>query len=225
MPAAAVVTAASDAPAAPQPIAWPADKDHWLHEALAVRALFKLWKIDISPAGIDEACAQVSARGMNCLRDSGDVARLRSMNVPAIIALRPSTGAAFFATLASLDNSRAKLVIGGEVREVSIDALRRLWPGSYTIVWRGPAPGVRGLTLGSRGADVAWVAQRLARLAGQPPPSGANQFDAALRQQVLDFQRRHNLDVDGVVGPVTMVRLAQASDAQAPMLSPTAPGR
>ncbi len=65
----------------------------------------------------------------------------------------------------------------------------RAWPG-------------RLLTLGSSGSAVAYV-QRLLGLRAD------GLFGAHTRQAVLDFQRRHHLSADGIVGPITWAALTR----------------
>jgi len=65
----------------------------------------------------------------------------------------------------------------------------RAWPG-------------RLLTLGSSGPAVAYV-QRLLGLRAD------GLFGAHTRQAVLEFQRRHHLNADGIVGPITWAALTR----------------
>jgi hypothetical protein len=67
----------------------------------------------------------------------------------------------------------------------------RAWPG-------------RLLTLGSSGPAVAYV-QRLLGLRAD------GLFGAHTRQAVLDFQRRHHLSADGIVGPITWSALMRGA--------------
>ena len=47
--------------------------------------------------------------------------------------------------------------------------------------------------------------------------------DAGLAARVRDFQLQHDLPGDGIAGPLTLIRLAQAGNPDSPHLSATAP--
>lgn len=68
------------------------------------------------------------------------------------------------------------------------------------------------LALGDRGPEVEWIQQRLNRLHGLDVDEDGI-FGPATRAAVIEFQIRHNLATDGIVGPETMTALKQASPA------------
>ena len=223
MPAAALIPSAAPVGSGDKPaesVAWPAAKDHWLHEALAVRGLFGLWRIDMPPTGIEAACIRAAEQGMQCLQGVGDVERLRAMNAPAVVELKQDGGPDFYATLVAVDGDVAHLLVGGEERKITLDGLRRQWSGRYALLWRGP-PGIfRILNMGAQGADVAWVDRQLGRWEGKADPGhGGTTYTAALQQRVRAYQRAVGLEEDGVVGSMTMVRLASVGEPGTPVLA------
>lgn len=198
----------------------PEPGEHWLHELVAVRALFELWGLDVPPVGIEGACRLAASRSMGCLSREGDVEALRAMNAPAIVELHQPDGPDFFATLVALEADRARLVLGGRMREVSLDSLRRQWRGNYTLLWRMPPGWYRSVGAGARGGDVAWVIRQLDRWEGMvDQPTTGNTYSAAVEQRVRAFQRSNALPEDGVIGPMTLVRLAALADSAAPVLA------
>jgi len=77
---------------------------------------------------------------------------------------------------------------------------------------------------GMRGPAVAWVRDALAHYglarARDPLSDG---FDVELEKQVREFQRRHQLQDDGVVGRMTLIYLrTYDSNAQSPQLTAAA---
>ncbi|SFB55827.1 ExeA family protein [Azotobacter beijerinckii] len=205
-------------PPAPEPleppdedVAGPATKDHWLHEAQAVRALFGHWQAAIrQPSDLDGACRQVEEMSLRCLRQQVDPQSLASLPPPLILELSPADGPPFLATLLARDKGQARLVVAGEVREVALAALQRRWSGRYVLLQQAPLARSRRLSLGTRGADVAWVDLQLARWEGlQQPRAGDPLFGTELERRVRSFQQAHGLLADGVVGTQTLERLAQ----------------
>ncbi|MFD1693649.1 peptidoglycan-binding protein [Azotobacter chroococcum] len=105
--------------------------------------------------------------------------------------------------------------MAGEVREVGLAALARRWSGRYVQLQQAPLARSRRLTLGSRGADVAWVDLQLARWEGQSRPrAGDPLFGSELEQRVRQFQQANGLLADGVVGAQTLERLARLGAAE-----------
>ncbi|MEJ2492685.1 MAG: peptidoglycan-binding domain-containing protein [Desulfuromonadales bacterium] len=50
------------------------------------------------------------------------------------------------------------------------------------------------------------------------PADDPQYFDTALQTQVMEFQRRHGLMPDGVVGKQTLIQLNNYSDRKVPLL-------
>ena len=107
------------------------------------------------------------------------------------------------------------------------ESLRSLWPehegyirlyetyNQYLLLlengakWPLIAPGPK-MELGDRHDRVAMLRARLAdepELQGEFLAGETDLFDKSLKMAVLDFQSRHGLDVDGVVGPATLAVL------------------
>jgi general secretion pathway protein A len=88
-------------------------------------------------------------------------------------------------------------------------------------LWDPPAVGDRAIRRGMRSASVVWVREALARY-GIPQSTSvpADLFDASLEAQVKDFQRRHQLQDDGIVGKMTLIYLrTYDSNAQSPQIT------
>jgi L,D-transpeptidase YcbB len=79
-------------------------------------------------------------------------------------------------------------------------------------------PAGSSLQLGDAGERVALLRRRLAREGHLPASTNegvATFFDAALAAAVREFQRRHGLEEDGVVGPITLAPLNVPAAARA----------
>jgi peptidoglycan hydrolase-like protein with peptidoglycan-binding domain len=89
------------------------------------------------------------------------------------------------------------------------------------MLWRPASSPVKALSAGMRGAPVRWLRQSLQRvngIHGDAPVSDV--FDAELAGEVREFQRQHQLAVDGIAGVQTQIALAGAvAGPDAPLLS------
>jgi general secretion pathway protein A len=172
--------------------------------------LFGIWGARYV-AGSEDPCTQASAQGLECLIQRGSFGQLRQFNRPAILMLSDAEGNAHQVVLTSLADEHGKVVLGGQKREVSIGELSRYWFGDFVMLWRPATEKVKPLSVGMRGADVRWLRESLQRLNGGAVDTPASDvFDAELSRQVMEFQRRHQLTVDGIAGVQTQVVLAGA---------------
>ena len=210
---AASVPAASAAVAAPVPASVP-DRN------AVLRQLAALWGEQL-PAG--DACQAGARAGLRCLHSRGGVAELRVLDAPAMLALRDGHGAEQLALLTRLQGETATLMLDGKQQSLSLAQLAQRSDGSFTTFWRAPRSWRDEVPLGARGADVDWLAQRLAQQRGLPAPAANLPLDAEMQGQLRAFQQSQNLRADGLAGPKTYIRLRQLGDNAEPRLSSAAP--
>ena len=219
--AAAVPVALAATPRAPQPE---------LAQLLAKHAadtdtdgafgkLFGLWGTKYQPNGTDP-CTQAAALGLACVAERGSFGQLRLYNHPAILLLHDPTGTTHQVVLTALDDEQARLDLGG-TQPVSLGELSRYWLGDFVMLWRPASSPVKALSSGMRGAQVRWLRQSLQRLHGvQSDAPVSDVFDDELVGEVREFQRVHQLVVDGIAGVQTQIALAGAvAGADSPLLS------
>ena len=185
----------------------------------AFAQLFALWGAKYQPGSTDP-CTQAAQQGLECVAERGSFGQLRLYNHPAILLLNDPAGASHQVVLTALDDDQASLQLGG-THTVPIGELSRYWLGDFVMLWHPANSPVKALSAGMRGADVRWLRQSLQRLHGAPEDAAASDlFDAQLVAQVRDFQREHQLSVDGIAGVQTQIALASAvAGAGVPLLS------
>ena len=181
--------------------------------------LFGIWGMRYT-AGTDDPCTQAVAQGLECLVQRGSFGQLRQFNRPAILLLNDGSGNEHQVLLTNLSDERAKVDLGGATHDVGIGELSRYWFGDFVMLWRPATQNVKPLSVGMRGAEVRWLRQSLQRLSGSPTDAAASDlFDADLSRQVMEFQRRNQLAVDGIAGVQTQIVLASAvSGNDSPLL-------
>lgn len=182
----------------------------------ALSALFKVWGMQYRDG---DSCQQLEVAGLHCQVDRGGLDDLRRINLPAILTLRDRADQVFSALLTGLDSDSATFVVNSETRTVALNALATQWDGQYTFLWRKPAEARGEIKPGSRGAEVAWLAEQLARLHGMSIKAPDTLvYDESLMWQVKQFQLAQGLVPDGVTGSLTLLRLSAATDPTAPRL-------
>ena len=209
---AASVPAASAAVAAFAPVSVP-DRN------AVLRQLAALWGEQL-PAG--EACQAGARAGLRCLHSRGGIAELRVLDRPAMLVLRDGQGVEKLALLTRLQGETATLMLDGKQQGLPLAQLAQRSDGSFTTFWRAPRNWRDEVPLGGRGADVDWLAQRLAQQRGLPAPAANLPLDAEMQGQLRAFQQSQNLRADGLAGPKTYIRLMQLGDNAEPRLSSAA---
>ncbi|PLY41766.1 peptidoglycan-binding protein [Janthinobacterium sp. ROICE36] len=210
---AASMPAASAAVAASAPASVP-DRN------AVLRQLAALWGEQL-PAG--DACQAGARAGLRCLHSRGGIAELRVLDRPAMLALRDGQGVEQLALLTRLQGETATLMLDGKQQSLPLAQLAQRSDGSFTTFWRAPRNWRDEVPLGGRGADVDWLAQRLAQQRGLPAPAANLPLDAEMQGQLRVFQQSQNLRADGLAGPKTYIRLMQLGDNGEPRLSSAAP--
>lgn len=206
---AASMPAASAVVAVPAPVSVP-DRN------AVLRQLAALWGEQL-PAG--DACQAGARAGLRCLHSRGGIAELRVLDTPAMLTLRDGQGAEQLALLTRLQGETATLMLDGKPQSLSLAQLAQRSDGSFTTFWRAPRSWRDEVPLGARGADVDWLAQRLAQQRSLPVPAANLPLDAEMQGQLRAFQQSQNLRADGLAGPKTYIRLRQLGDNAEPRLS------
>ncbi len=220
--AAVPVALATTPPAVPRPLQLAQLLAQHLAETdtdSAFGKLFTLWGAKYQPSSTDP-CTQAASLGLACIAERGSFGQLRLYNHPAILLLHDGAGATHQVVLTALDDEQAHLDVGGG-QAVSLGELSRYWLGDFVMLWRPVSSPVKALSGGMRGAQVRWLRQSLQRLRGEQSDAPVSDvFDADLAGEVREFQRKHQLAVDGIAGVQTQIALASAvAGSDAPLLS------
>jgi len=158
------------------------------------------------------------------LQDAGltsNRSMLGLLDLPAVLTLRvPGLTAPRYVALIEMDATRAVLSIDGVAATIDSDALEPFWTGQAHVLWRDFDGLGRVLALGARGVAVVRLQQLLGRVGafhGEPTGIFSRDTEAA----VVGFQRAHQLEPDGLVGPLTRIVLYGVAGGYArPTLGP-----
>ncbi len=195
------------------------DQSRQLEPALA--ALFALWESTLPDPDAVTACEKALNQRLGCLWQSGDWASMLALGRPAVVRLHGGGQGSFYATVVTADSDRIQLLLAGREVEVSQAWLEQHWQGSYVLLWQTP-PGYNGpIGWSAQGDSVQWLENGLSLWLGARPRV-VREFDSALERQVRAFQLSQALQVDGVAGANTLIRLNQALELNGPRLMHTA---
>ncbi|HJR70928.1 MAG TPA: peptidoglycan-binding domain-containing protein, partial [Gammaproteobacteria bacterium] len=187
----------------------------------AIAALLALWGAGYDAAR-GEPCVQAQEQGLRCsFQRRGTLSEVRRLNWPAVLSLVTPDGPERAVVLAGLGYDHAKLVADGRELALPLAELSFSWYGDYLVLWPpGDAPEY-ALAPGVDDEGVRWLRRTLAALDGESSADqdSATRYDEALERRVRDYQRAHQLAVDGIVGTRTQIAmLAELGLAGAPTL-------
>jgi len=182
--------------------------------------LFSYWKKDYAQYSGATGCDRAAQAGLRCLFESGTWNNLRQLNRPAIIELTDARGARHHILVAALKQDSVALELGDHVREYPLAEVDRYWFGKYLAVWN-PPEGNEQMVLrrGNQGPGVIWLRSTLARAGLPTQTERMDIFDAALEVKVKEFQHRHKVEEDGIVGRMTMILLTTYDKVSPPLLA------
>lgn len=204
------VAAAARTPA-PAPVAVPVGHES---EEPALRELAALWGQSLA-AG--EPCEAAQRQELRCHQGKGGLYELRQLDRPAVLTLRDGPKARH-AVLVALDDNKATLSVGGVKHAVGIASLAARFDGRFTTFWRAPRAFRDYVPAGGQGADVDWIAARLAKLERTAAPAPQQLLDGRMQERLRAFQAAQGLKADGMAGPRTYMRLNQLGGVAEPRL-------
>jgi general secretion pathway protein A len=169
---------------------------------------------------LEASCRGQDGLGFACIREQGNLARIRQLGLPVVLVLpgQPGMGTAEqHLFLAGLEGSA--MLVGGKEdhRLVARDALEARWLGDYYAAWPQAANWPRDVQRGDTGPAVEALLRMAAR--ADAPYQGSLQFGADFENWLKNFQTRHGLDADGIVGPRTLLYLMRFSVTEPRLLS------
>ena len=179
-------------------------------------SLFQRWNVDYFELKGFAPCSKAARAELKCLQFKGAWDGLRSLNRPALITLAIPDGKRVHAVVSSLRKEDVTLLVGQREIVIATDQITAFWTGEYMALWKAPPVFKRQMRPGMKGPDVAWLSRRLSQIDGGKAKAGeATVYDTGMKARVMEFQRKAELEVDGVVGPRTVIRLNIAAKAPA----------
>lgn len=179
--------------------------------------LSALWGLS-APAGGLDVCTFALENNLACLARKDGVETLRKMNRPAILTLYGDNGEPFHVVIAGLGKDAALFVAGESKYELSLSVLESRWFGEYLLLWQRPDLGAKLLQPGSKGVGVDWLANILEELGMYTVTGKEERLEGRLLGAFKSFQFNNGLTPDGVLGPMTLIRLNSARNLGGPSL-------
>ena len=196
---------------------WPGNIAPNDSETFAFQSLFKLYGIDINTQSGETPCHQLEAQAMRCYEGHGDLMDLYTLDQPVVVRLSSPEGKEYSATLTVLDHQAATLMVAGAPQRVALNELANSWTGQFVVLWKVPPNFNEHMSLNQRSLAVTWLRHAM-QTADGIHDNGSDIFDAKLARRIRAFQLTEGIKPDGLVGPLTVIRLNLLSGKAGPHL-------
>jgi peptidoglycan hydrolase-like protein with peptidoglycan-binding domain len=171
--------------------------------SLAWIGLAQLWHDNTQADAIRAACAGEPRTGFACIREQGNWSRIRRLGLPALLVLH--TDEPRYLLLSGMSETQILAGVGEDSRWLARDVVEEFWLGGYVVVWP-QAPGWPEQIRQGESGQAVDIVMEMAKQA-DVPWNGGPEFNAGFESWLMEFQRRHGLEADGIVGPVTLLHL------------------
>jgi general secretion pathway protein A len=203
---------------------WPKDLASSQSMSSAFSDLAGLWNL-VYDTDKPDYCSSTIEYGLDCLVRKDSLDTLRKMNRPAILTLYDDDGVPFPVVMAQLTDDRAVFIAGDKQYELALSAIASHWFGEYILLWKKPPiQHDELLKPGQRGEWVDWLAETLQKLQLYNATGQEVRLDGLLLGAFKHFQFSSGLTPDGVLGPMTLIRLNTACNLAGPRLYPQGAG-
>jgi len=173
----------------------------------AMSTLFGLWNVEYEFTPGSTACQVAETKGLSCYFNRGSWSGIRQLDRPVMLTLTDSQGDTHQPVLVSMTDETGELAIADTRVTYPLDDISDMWFGQYLLVWRPPNGRNEVIRPGMRDPNVLWLRQSLAAIDADFRPQNLNSelFDDDLQQKLMEFQRAHQLRIDGIAGEQTQI--------------------
>ncbi len=189
----------------------------------AVHELLSLWdqprpNVDLLPDQLkDPVFIDLAARqyGLRAYVSPLDWGLIEKIGFPAILTLKKkASGADVYLALVAKDGDHLRVSAGQDASAVDtdIESIEGYVTGPMYIFWKNTL-GFDMLIGNGANENAVLGVQHLLRQIGYDQVPISSVFDRSTRAAVVAFQKKNNLDADGLVGPLTKIMLLREAGA------------
>ncbi|MCG2723106.1 MAG: AAA family ATPase [Thermodesulfovibrionales bacterium] len=201
-------------------LVWPADQPIEKSGQMAFQSLANLWNLNAPVYDETGICGAARKRGLACLHGAASIEGLKNLNRPAVLKLFDENNREFYATIVSMKDQTAMVLIASQTMEIDLSEIKKHWLGDYTLLWKPPEHYREEIHPGSAGAGVEWLDRQISLIQGEPEKKQWKKiYDEELVRKVRAFQLDRGLKPDGIAGPLTIIHLHNAEGGDEPVLN------
>ena len=186
----------------------------------AYSQLFSIWGEIYEPTFSASPCNYAPNLGLRCLRGNGSWSDIANLNTPVILELGLDFNSLQYGLLKQKTNTSYLMWISAHELTVKKENLADSWFGSYEILWKPPPGYDESLSYGDEHPNIAWIKDLLGETNNYSfDPDQSNIYNQELLTIIEEFQQNNGLLVDGIIGPLTLIKLSHVLPASIPKLA------
>jgi general secretion pathway protein A len=201
-------------PAAPQ-VAAPAVQlaDLMMTARPALSRLLALWGIDEPVDDATPPCLFARQQGLRCRDSEGSWNQIIAYDRPLLIWLDDKAGKSGYGLVLGMNGNQLIMQQGDQHVSLPRSAVQPYWTGRMRLLWKPPPGGETLIGPSSAPGQIRWLREMLSRIPGWSieQPGENPGYSKPLQQAIRRFQRQQGLQVDGLVGPETLIHLNTAA--------------
>ena len=170
---------------------------------LAWLGMAQQWDDAAQSDAVRAACEGNSDVGFACIRTLGNWSRIDQLGLPVLLEVRADQPRVLL--LSGIDGAEVRVGTGNYQRWVPKSVVEEIWLGAYMMAWPQAADWPSQIREGESGQAVE-IVMELAKQADLPW-TGEAVFNEEFSSWLRNYQTRHGLEADGIVGPVTLLHL------------------
>lgn len=132
-----------------------------------------------------------------------------TINRPAVVTLRDGDER-FNIVVLRKAAERLGILYDEQITWIDAEKIQLLWDEQLVFLWQPPQNFVDYIYFDSGPELINWLANAFTIIDDQQQPLASNQFNSLLKQRVSLFQEENQLNVDGIVGRDTILRINEA---------------
>ena len=186
----------------------------------AYSQLFSIWGEIYEPTFSASPCNYAPNLGLRCFRSNGSWSDIANLNTPVILELGLDFNNPQYGLLKQKTNTNYLMWISAHELTVNKENLADSWFGSYEILWKPPPGYNESLSYGDEHTNIEWIKDLLAETNSYSfDPDQSNIYNQELLTIIEEFQQNNGLLVDGIIGPLTLIKLSHVLPGSVPKLA------
>ena len=187
--------------------------------SFAFAELYAIWGHTYQDNSSVAPCEFAPRIGLTCLKGTGTWNDISNLDTPVVLELWIDFDKPQYALLAAETKSGYSLIINSEKLIINKADLNNSWFGSFETLWQPPPNYEKPLALGDQHPSITWLKKILASNYDYSfDPGQVALYNQKLLTFIEDFQRQRGLIVDGVIGPLTWIKLSEYLNISSPTL-------
>ena len=185
----------------------------------AYSKLFQIWGVPYEPKINSGPCEEALNNRLMCLQRNGSWSEIDLLDTPVVLELWLDFKEPHYGLVTDKTTTGYQISINDQITNVRAVDLSNAWFGSYQTLWRPPPSYSGTLAYGKRHPSIAWLKRLLINnknLSFNPDNLGL--YDQKLLSFIEEFQRAEGLLIDGVIGPLTWIKITNFFDLPQPKL-------